>query len=201
MKKPLHVIYIPGIADNIYRVQSALVKTWHFSGARGHCHEMPWFGPESYEAKFQRLLGEIDKHVAEGHDVALVGTSAGASAVLNAFVARPDKIKGVVLLCAKINYPETVSQKTYARNPAFKESLEQLQANLLKLTARQKERILSCYSPADGTVPYEATAIPGVQERRLPQLRHARAILYGITFGAPGFIRFLKSSKPETSKT
>ena len=192
MKKPLHIIYVPGILDNLYHIQSTAVRTWRFSGAHGHCHEMPWLGPESYEPKFQRLLGEIDKHAAEGHDVALVGASAGASAVLNAYVARPDKIKGVMLLCAKINYPETVSPKTYARNPAFKESLEQLQANLAKLTTRQKERILSCYSPADGLVPYEATVIPGVRQTRLPPIRHGRAILYGITFGVPGFIRFLK---------
>lgn len=194
MNKPLHIIYIPGIADNIYHVQGVLVRIWRLFGAHGHCHEMPWLGPESYEAKFQRLLGEIDKHDAQGHNVALVGASAGASAVLNAFVARPDKIKGIVLLCAKVNYPETVSQKTYAKNPAFKGSLEQLQPNLAKLTAHQKGHILSYYSPADGTVPYEATVIPDVQQKRLPPLRHPRAILYSITFGAPGFIRFLKQS-------
>jgi pimeloyl-ACP methyl ester carboxylesterase len=192
MKKPLHLIYIPGILDNLYHIQSTAVRTWRLSGAHGHCHEMPWLGPESYEVKFQRLLGEIDKHAAKGHDVALIGASAGASAVLNAYVAQPDKIKGVVLLCAKVNYPETVSQKTYARNPAFKESLEQLQTNLTKLTVRQKERILSYYSPADGTIPYEGSIIPGVQDRRLPALKHGRAIIYGITFGAPGFIRYLK---------
>jgi pimeloyl-ACP methyl ester carboxylesterase len=192
MKKPLHIIYIPGILDNIYHIQSAAVRTWRLFGVHGQCHEIPWLGPESYELKFQRLLNEIDKHTAEGHDVALIGASAGASAVLNAYVARPDKIMGVILLCAKINYPETVSPKTYAKNPAFKESLEKLQTNLSKLTAFQKGRILSYYSPADGFVPYIATVIPGVQERKLPPLRHSRAILYGITFGAPGFTRFLK---------
>ena len=194
MKKPLHVIYVPGIADNIYHVQSLLVRTWRWSGVYGHCHEMPWLGPVSYDLKFQSLLDEIDKYSAEGHEVALIGVSAGASAVLNAYVARPDTIKGVVLLCPKINYPETVSQKTYARNPAFKESLHQLQGNLAKLTAHQKKRILMCYSPSDGTVPYEASVIPGVQERRLLSLRHPRAIIYGITFGAPSFLRFLKQT-------
>lgn len=193
MKKPLHVIYVPGIADDIYHAQSLLVRTWRWSGVHGHCHEMPWLGPESYEVKFQCLLDEIDKHSAAGHDVALIGASAGASAVLNVYVVRPDTInKGVILLCPKINYPETVSPKTYAKNPAFKESLEQLQGNLGKLSAAQKQRILICYSPADGTVPYEASTIPGVQEKRLPSLKHARAILYGISFGAPSTLRFLK---------
>jgi pimeloyl-ACP methyl ester carboxylesterase len=193
MKKALHLIYVPGILDDIYHIQNAAVRTWRFSGAHGHCHEMPWLGPESYEAKFQRLLGEIDKYAAEGHDVALVGASAGASVVLNAYVARPDKIKGVVLLCPKINGPETVSQKTYHKNPAFKDSLEQLQTNLAKLTPLQKaEQVLLYYSPADGTIPYEGSVIPGVPEKRLPAIRHGYAIVYGLTFAAVGFIRFLK---------
>ena len=114
-------------------------------------------------------------------------------AVLNAYVAMPDKITGVVLICPKINGPETVSKKTYAENPAFKESLERLQLNLNKMTSHDKStQLLSYYSPADGTIPYAGSHIPGVPERRLPALRHGRAIVYALTFGAPSFIRFLR---------
>ena len=193
MKKPLHLIYVPGILDDIYHIQSLAVKTWWLHGARGHCHVMPWLGEEGYDAKFQRLLDEINEYAAQGHSVSLVGASAGASAVLNAFVAQPDKISGVVLICPKINGPETVSLKTYRRNPAFKDSLEQLQTNLTKLTPRQKaEQVLLYYSPADGTIPYEGSAIPDVPEKRLPAIRHGYAIIYGLIFAAAGFIRFLK---------
>lgn len=193
MPRQHHVIYVPGILDNIYHIQSTAVRAWRLYGVRGHCHVMPWFGQESYELKFQRLMDEIDKYLAQGYRVSLVGASAGASAVLNAFVARPNKITGVVLLCPKINGPETVSKKTYAENPAFKESLGQLQANLAKLTPRQKaDRMLLYYSPADGTIPYAGSIILGIPERRLPPIKHGRAIVYGLTFGAHSFISFLK---------
>jgi len=192
--KQHHVIYVPGILDNIYHIQSMAVRTWRLHGVHGHCYVMPWLGEESYETKIQRLLDEINKYAVQGHSVSLMGASAGASAVLNAFVAQPDKIKGVVLLCPKINGPETVSKKTYHENPAFKESLEQLQTNLAKLTPRQKaERLLIYYSPADGTIPYKASVILGVPEKRLPPIRHGYAIVYGLTFGASTFIRFLKT--------
>lgn len=192
--KQHHVIYVPGIGDNIWHVQSLAVRIWRLYGVWEHFHAMPWFGQESFAPKFQRLLDEINGYVAQGHKVSLAGASAGASAVLNAYVAAPDKINGVVLICPKINGPETVSKKTYRNNPAFKESLELLQLNLPKLTAQDKAtKILSYISPADGSVSYAGSAIPGVPEKRLPAIKHGYAIMYALTFGAYGLIRFLKS--------
>jgi hypothetical protein len=57
--------------------------------------------------------------------------------------------------------------------------------------------MLSLYSHVDKSVNHQATIIPGVAERALPSLRHGRAIIYGITLGAPGLIRFLKQSVAE----
>ncbi|HTB49066.1 MAG TPA: hypothetical protein VK712_03215 [Verrucomicrobiae bacterium] len=193
MSRQHHVIYVPGILDNILHIQSTAVKSWRLWGVRGHCHVMSWLGSEeTYEAKFQRLLDRINKYAAQGHSVSLVGASAGASAVLNAYVANPAAVTGVVLICPKINNPETVSGETYKKNPAFKESLERLQASLKKLTAEQKaKRIIAYYSPSDGTIPYAGSVIPGVPEKRLPAIKHGQAIVYAITFGAPSFITFL----------
>ena len=191
--KQHHVIYVPGIGDNIWHIQSMAIRTWRLYGVRGHFHAMPWAGQESLKPKFKRLLNKIDKYASQGHKVSLVGASAGASAVLNAYVAQPDKINGVVLICPKINSPETVSKKTYRENPAFKESLELLQINLPKLTTQDKAtKIISYYSPADGSISYAGSVIPGVPERRLPAIRHGYAIAYALTFGAHNFIRFLK---------
>lgn len=193
--KQHHVIYVPGILDDIYKIQSLAVKTWRLYGVHGHCHPIPWAGEEAWEPKFKRLLAEIDRYKAAGHEVSLVGASAGASAVLNAYAERPASIKSLIYICAKINAPETVSKKTYAKNPAFKTSLELLQKNLKKLKAEDKSRMLSLYSPADNTVPYLATVIEGVEERKLPALRHGRAIIFALTFGAKEMTGFLKAPK------
>jgi hypothetical protein len=187
-----HVIYVPGILDDIYHVQSLAVATWLLHGAHGHLHEIPWAGNEPWESKFQRLLAEIDRYAGQGHKVSLVGASAAASAILNAYVERREKISGLVYICAKINAPETVSDKTYAENPAFKTSLELLQTNLKQLTPADKAKMLSLYSPGDKYVPHAATVIPGVKERQLPALRHGRAIIYSLTFGAPRMLNILK---------
>lgn len=192
--KQHHIIYVPGILDDIYHAQSLALATWRLHGVHGHCHPVPWAGKEDWQPKFHRLLDEIDRYKAAGHDVSLIGASAGASAILNAYAERPGSIKGLVYICAKINAPETVSKKTYAENPAFKTSLELLQSNLKKLKPADKARMLSLYSPTDNTVPYAATVIDGVQERKLPALRHGRAIMYSITIGAGDIINFVKST-------
>lgn len=195
MKQRHYAIYIPGILDDVYRIQSALVATWRLRGVRSHCHVIPWAGSEAWKPKFKRLLSEIDKYSAQGHRVSLVGASAGASAVLNAYLARRDKVSGVVYICAKINDPETVGAKTYAENPAFKTSLYRLQDNLPKLRAADKAKMLSLYSPADKTLSHAATVIPGVREKQLPRLKHGKAILYSLGPGAGTILEFLKHTK------
>jgi acetyl esterase/lipase len=153
---------------------------------------MPWLGDEDYQPKMDRLLERIDRYRAKGHRVSLFGASAGASAVLNAYVERKDDITGLVYAFAKINAPETVSDKVYAANPAFKMSMEVLQANLKKLTPADKAKMHSFYSPDDNYVPYAATVIPGVRESRLPALRHGWSITYSLTLGAHKILSPLK---------
>jgi hypothetical protein len=187
-----HVIYIPGITDDIYRVQSTALTTWRLYGVHPHLHVMPWAGKGRYEDKLTSLVVEIDRY-SESGKVSLVGASAGASAVINAFMERRDKVSAVVIICGKINGPETVSAKTYSENPAFETSMHQLQSNLKKLTSRDKHKMLSLYSPGDRTVPYESTVISGVDERALPAvLGHGQAIFYCLTVGAPIVISHLK---------
>lgn len=193
MGKPQHhIIYVPGILDDIYRVQSTPVRLWRLHGMHGHTHEIPWAGSEPWQPKLERLLAEVDRLAAQGHRVSLIGASAGASAVLNAYAERRDRITGVVYIAAKINAPGTVSAKIYAQNPAFKTSLLALQDNLKLFTAADKSRMHSFYSPCDGTVPYAATVIPGVSESRLPSLKHGRAIMYALTFGSHRLLAPLK---------
>ncbi len=153
---------------------------------RGHIHEMPWKGNGAWEPKLQRLLHEIDMLAEQGHQVSLVGASAGASAVLHAYAERKDKITGVAYLCAKINAPETVSEKTYAINPAFKTALYSLQDVLNTLTPEDKAKLHSFYSPGDHYVPYEATTVQGVAESKIAPLMHGPAIIFSLIF--PGKI-------------
>ncbi|MGZ6005603.1 MAG: hypothetical protein ACXWLH_05675 [Candidatus Saccharimonadales bacterium] len=186
------VIYVPGIQDDIYKIQSLALKTWWLYGIKVQLYEMPWAGAESFEPKLQKLLDLVDKYAESGKTVTLIGPSAGASAVLNAYVERKDKIHRVILIAAKINGPETVSDRTYDENPAFKTSLYLLQNNLKKLTTKDKAKIVSFWSPGDGYVPFEATTIPGVREEKLPSFKHGYSIFYSITLKAKKIAGLIK---------
>jgi len=188
-----HVIYVPGILDDIYHAQGLAVAGWRFHGVHGHLHEMPWKGQEGYNPKLERLLALIDRYADQGHHVSLVGASAGAGAVINAYIERADKITGLVYVCGKINGPETVGQRIYTENPAFKTSLELLQANLMRLTSKDKAKMTSFYSPGDHSVPHTATIIPGVREQQLPAMGHGRSIVYSLTLGARRLLAPLKA--------
>lgn len=187
-----YVIYVPGIKDDLFYVQTLLLQAWRLRGVRPVMFTMPWFGNGAFEPKLSRLVSKIDTYHKQGHKVSLVGTSAGASAVLNAYALRKDDILRVVYICGKINQPNTVSDRTYARNLAFKTSLLQLQNVLSKLDDKDKRKLSSFYSPADITVPHVDTVIEGVAEQRLPALTHMWAILYILSIGSGRLLHLLK---------
>lgn len=187
-----HVIYVPGLGDDILHVQSLLIQYWRLFGVSPHMHAMPWAGDEGFDPKLQRLIERIDALHARGRRVSLVGASAGASGVLHAYIKRKDTVSGLVYICGKINHPETVSQRTYNANPAFKESVGSLAGVLAALQRGDKPEMLSLYSRADTTVPYRDTVIQGVREVQLPPVRHGWAIIYALSLGAPKLLYFLK---------
>ncbi|HVC36133.1 MAG TPA: alpha/beta hydrolase [Candidatus Dormibacteraeota bacterium] len=189
-----HIIYVPGLGDDLYRLQSLAIKLWRLWGVNGHTHPMPWSSDETFDSKLARLLTEVDRYLDQGHNVSLVGASAGASAVLHAYAQRRTKIAGLVYLCGKINHPQTVSKHSYSQNPGFKQSLETLPKALEQLGTKDRSKIMSLYSIKDGSVPYRDTLIDQVLESRLPALRHPYAILWAITFGARKPILFLKQT-------
>ena len=186
-----YVIYVPGIGDNIWHIQSTAVHGWRLRGVRGHFYAMPWVSREPFDAKFARLLVRIDKLSQKG-TVSLVGASAGASAVMNAYLERRDKIHKIALICPKLHHPESVSAETYANNPGFRDSMERLQPRLAKLTAADRARMRIYYSPVDRTVRHADSSLEGVAEYRLPHFKHSYAIVYAITVGAGSMLRFLK---------
>ena len=179
-----HVIYVPGIMDDVAYVQSTLVRLWRRHDVIGHTHSMPWVGAADYPAKARRLIALIDRLHAQGHTVSLVGASAGASAVLNAYYERLDVINGVVLICPKINNSNNVGLKITAKNPSFIQSLKVLEVRLPQLTDGAKQRLILLLSPRDGLITREDSLITGVHEQMLPSLRHNAAILYCLSFGS-----------------
>lgn len=192
MTKKLYVIYVPGLGDSSVSLQRRAVNSWHLWGVQAELFQMNWADKELWQIKFNRLLKRIDQLIANGFNIGLVGASAGASAVINAYAARKDHIVGCVLIAGKVNHPETIGQNYYLHNPAFVTSVDDCQKSLALLNDKDRTRILSRYAAIDETVNKSDSLIPGAQNQRVLIIGHAITIGYQITFGATGFIKFLK---------
>jgi hypothetical protein len=187
-----YVIYVPGIKDDAFYIQSLLIQCWRLWGIRPVMFTMPWLGEEEFEPKLSRLISKIDDYIHRGYRVSLVGASAGASAVLNAYAKEKGKIQSVAYICGKVNHLDSVSRRTYIRNPAFRTSMQQLQSTISHFDGRDKRALSSFYSPADETVPHADTIIEGIMEQKLPSLGHSFAILYCLSIGSRKLIYTLK---------
>lgn len=172
--------------------QRMVIKTWRWWGVESELFQMVWSDNRSWQDKFKKLLHRIDELHAAGKIIGLVGASAGASAAINAYAARKDKLVGVVLLAGKVNRPDAVGDK-YRRNfPSFIESLDACQPALRSLNDQDRERVLSRYAYYDGIVSKVDSEIPGARNQMRPIIGHVPLIATQIFFGAPSFLRFLK---------
>jgi predicted alpha/beta hydrolase family esterase len=191
--KQLHPIYIPGLGDQgDIKGQRWAVARWSRHGVDAEVFQMQWADNEPWESKFQRLLERIDELNNQGKTVALVGVSAGASAVINAFAARQDKIVGCVLIAGKVNRPQAIGQRYRDEDPSFITSAYDCEKALKTLDAEAKKRILSRFALIDETVYRPDSRIPGARNRLSPTISHVGTIAFQITLGAPSFIRWLK---------
>lgn len=193
MNNGLHIIYVPGLGDEHEpRGQLWAVNRWHRYGVTAELFRMRWGDREAWQPKFERLLARIDQCVSEGKLVGLVAASAGASAAINAFAARPHKIVGIVLIAGKVNRPEAIYQIHYTKNPAMPVSVKQAVKSLEKLDPRERSRILSRYGVFDEYVKRVDSHIEGANNQTVPTLGHFFNIAFQLIFGAPSFIRFLR---------
>ena len=187
-----YVIYIPGLGDNKYLVQGIFVWLWRLYGVTSVTRTMNWSeGSESFEQKLSRLLVEIDEKLAKGYRVSLVGASAGASAVVNIFARQPE-IGRLVIICGKIQHPETISERTYRVNQAFKESMAAVSASLDSLADTERTKILNLHPLFDPTVPVADTKIDGSREAVMKTKGHTMGILVALTIYGRSICKFIK---------
>lgn len=155
---------------------------------------MHWADERSWEEKFQELLRHIDDLAFRGKIVGLVGASAGASAVINAYAARPKTVTGVVVIAGKINRPQNIREHYRHNNPSFVASAYAGEKSLAGLNANRRRRILSLYGLLDEVIVKKDSKISGAHNRLSPSIGHGATIATQIIFGAPYFLHFLKNA-------
>jgi hypothetical protein len=154
---------------------------------------MKWADGEDFAPKFDRLLQRIDKEITTGNTVSLVGASAGAGAVINAFAARKDELNGVVVIAGKVNNPEGIGSGYRSKNPAFIESAYMVQKSLDQLDFdTDRQRIQSRYAFIDPVIPMADSKVTGGINKMVPSVGHPVTIATQLVFGAPFFLGWLK---------
>ena len=193
MAQPLHLIYITGLGDTkAPRGQLWAVARWAKYGVEAELFQMRWGDKEDWQPKYARLLARIDELLKQGKAIGLVGASAGASAAINVFAARQDKLVGVVLIAGKVNRPKAIGKVHYTENPALPQSVKQCVRSLEGLGPEARRRILSRYGLFDETVKRSDSFIPGARNQAAPTMSHFFNIAFQLTLGARSFINFLK---------
>lgn len=187
-----HAIYVPGLGDQNTRGQDAAVNSWQKQGVKAHYFALGWADGKSFAPKFDRLLVKIDELINQGNSVSLVGSSAGASAVINAYAKRPE-VHAVILISGKINNPESIGRKIYDLNLAFKDSVYMVKESLARLRPEQIKRIMSIHPLYDGYVPVADTIIPGAVEKRVLVVGHVFGIFYTLAFRKKLITSFIKA--------
>jgi len=186
-----HIFYVPGLGDPRYQEQGLLLKLWRIYGVRVHYTPMYWSDDRPFQLKLEELLEKIDRAAGSGAAVSLIGTSAGASSVINAYAKRKNVISGVVCICGKLQ--GDLPQKTIQQNPSFNESFQAVPDSLALLGKSDRQRILSLHPIKDGIVPIDETRIPGTHEKTMFSIGHVVSIAYAITVDSWRITRFLKT--------
>lgn len=193
MEGQLHIIYIPGLGDEREpKGQLWAVNRWRRYGVEAELFRMYWGDKNPWAPKFKRLLTRIDELTSEGKFVGVVAASAGASAAINVFAARPNKVVGLVLIAGKVNRPDAIHPIHLTKNPAMPESVKQAVQSLRQLDSAKRRRILSRYGIFDEYVKKADSYIPGAHNKRVLTAGHFLNIAFQLVFGAPSFINFLK---------
>jgi len=197
MAKKHTVIVVPGLGDNITFLHPAIYH-WRLFGLSPIEYSFGFSDlSSSFEQKFANLLSLIDEKIQQGDRVSLVGTSAGASVVFNAFSKRKKNIHRVVNVCGRLRQGKEKGFRSFEKrtssSPSFAESIIRVEEVIEKLTAKEKKKILTMRPMfGDELVPSDTLTIKGATNIQIPTIEHVATIGFGVTLFSNKIISFLQ---------
>lgn len=191
------VIIIPGLGDRT-RMLAWTVNHWRCYGLDPIVYSVGWRdGEDSFRPKVKRLIELIDELVKKGNRVSLVGTSAGGSAAINAFVKRKRTIHRVITVCSRLRVGPTMGLRCFVSktksSPAFGESVRLCESGIRNLSTADRRKIMTVRAMfGDELVPPETTIIDGALNIEIPTGEHMFSIGVALTVFSKSLISFLK---------
>lgn len=189
MRQPIHILYLSGLGDNLDRWRLRALKLWHFRNVTVELVPMSW-ASGTFEQKLAKVDQAIDR--AKGKRIVVIGESAGGTMAMHVYARRPDDLYKVMTICGKNTHPEGVGEQFWRNNPAFKTSLDHLNASLAELTPEQMKKFVSIHPVYDPTVPVRETLLPGCKEVELWLIGHTLVIGLALTIFSPLIIHAAK---------
>ncbi len=173
---------------------------WHWKG-KGldtMIHSVGWRdGEPSFTAKLKRLVDIIDCFIEQGDRVSLVGTSAGGSAALNAFIERKDTVHRVINVCGRLRTGPTTGFRSFesktSSSLSFRDSVILCEGREKELSATDSQRIMTVTALfGDELVPPDTIALSGAYNIAVPMLGHSVSIGAALTVFSRPLIAFLQ---------
>ena len=196
MNKRHLVIVIPGLGDET-RILQLAVNHWKKNSLDPVVYSIGWSSGIAFQPKLQKLVTMIDGFIDKGARVSLVGTSAGGSAALNAFIKRKETIHRVINICGRLRTGPLTGFRSFksktASSPAFADSIKLCEREECKLTILDRQKIMTVSALfGDELVPGETTIIKGALNTKIPTAEHIVSIGMALTLFSRPLISFLK---------
>jgi len=189
------VIIVPGLGDKIY---TSTIILWYFRryGLKPIVHPVGWHDSDNtFRPKLNPLVKLIDNYHRGGNKVSLIGTSAGGSAVLNAFIERKKVVYRVVNVCGRLRVGATTGFRSFTSktksSPSFAESVKLVEVGEGELTISDRRRILTIRPIFDEVVPADTQILTGAKNIQIPVIGHGMGIALALTIFSRPIFQFL----------
>jgi hypothetical protein len=190
------VIIVPGLGDQVKQLK---IITAHF---RNHgftliVHNIGWRNTNGdFAPKLQKLVKRIDDYNRGGAKVSLIGTSAGGSAVMNAFFERKKIVYRVVNVCGRLRTGAITGFRSFASktksSTSFAESVKLAEKRTGELTVSDRCRVLTVRPIFDEVVPSDTQILSGATNIRISTIGHVVSIALTLTVFSKQIFEFLK---------
>lgn len=177
----IKALYVPGLGDRrplLIQLQKRWLRHWRRFGIEAELFAVEWANNAPFQERYDELIEKIDEWHDNGHEILLVGASAGASTVIGAYADRTDKVIGAVSICGQLCGDEEVLDPALDINPRFRESLQQMTACFTRLDETERKRVITYRPLIDLVVSPRKARLRGAYNRRIPVVGHLVGIMY-----------------------
>lgn len=178
--KEVSFILVPGLNDRkpLFRwFYSELCNHWNRAGMDCVVAPIDWEDDDTFAAKKERLALLITAKQKRGRRVVLVGVSAGASLVIATYGSQPKGILAVVSIGGLLALAHEPHEVAYS-NRSWYVAAKTCEKVIAKMTAAQKQKVLTFSPLRDSVIDPARQKIKGVRNRRLPSIGHVTSIAF-----------------------